>query len=44
MLLKDNNAFLGYMELLPGDYIFARDMQGSEKPEDDVVQAWLTDQ
>jgi hypothetical protein len=33
----------GFLDLLPGDAVFARDLHGSQRPEDDVIQCWLTD-
>ncbi|KAH6905100.1 hypothetical protein BKA70DRAFT_1431186 [Coprinopsis sp. MPI-PUGE-AT-0042] len=31
----------GLLQLLPGDYLFARDTLGSGKPEEDTVLAWV---
>jgi hypothetical protein len=34
-------AFIGLLQLVPGDYLFARDTRGSGDPEEDTVLVWV---
>lgn len=42
LLSTSDMFFPGYLELEPGDYVFARDKWGSGLAKDDVVQVWVT--
>jgi hypothetical protein len=41
--MREELGCSGFLDLLPpGDAVFAQDLHGSQWPEDDVIECWLT--